>query len=272
MKKALISMSLIMMTSTLLFADTNSTKKIAPISEAEKKAVMDANIFEVPSAGALANHLQRSLGKIEWSKFMNLKVQGVSTFSLRRRALHLGAEGADAYFLAIANDAAHLKGISISIKNTLNKIMLDKKPLSKRVGKENLKELKKSIKAKKWAKVLDKITTLKDKISQELIKHKENDLKVLNDVGGWLEGYRLSVEGFNANFTAETTDVLVQGDLIQYLLTELKGVQGFNEKEMLIEVLTDIKKVLSHATKEYRLSKKQVVELSKILSKTKTIL
>ncbi len=272
MKKTLVSMSLIVMTSTLLFADTNNAKKIAPISEAEKKAVMNANIFEVPSAGALANHLQRSLGKIDWSKFMNFKIQDISKLSLRRRALHLGAKGADAYFLAIANDATHLNGVSKSINNTLNKIEIDKKPLSKRVGKANLKALEENIKAKKWAKVLDKITTLKDKISQEFIKHKEHDLKVLNDVGGWLEGYRLSVEGFNANFKAETTDVLVQSDLIKYLLNELKSVQSFNEKGMLVQVLTDIKKVLMQATKENRLSKKQVVELSKILSKTKTIL
>ena len=273
MKRKLISLSLILMTSTFLFADTNKTKKeITPISEAEKKSIMEENIFELPSAGALANHLQHSLGKIDWSKFMDFRTIDLSKFSKERRALYLGAKGADAYFLAIANDAEHLNGVSKSINNTLNKIIVDKKPLGKRVGKGNLKKLEESIKAKKWANVLDRITRLKDKIALEFTEAKEHDLKILNDVGGWLEGYRLAVEGFTRNFKAKTTDVLVQDDLINYLLQEMKGVKSFTEKETIIKTLTNINAVLSKATKDDKLSKKQIAELSKILANTNSIL
>lgn len=272
MKRKLIGLSLIMiMANSSLLAD-ESKKKIAPISEAEKQAVMQENIFELPSAAALANHLQNSLGKIDWSKFMEFKPQDVTKFSKERRALHLGAKGADAYFLAIANDAPHLNSVSKSINNALNKIIIDKKPLSKRVGKSNLKALEDSIKAKKWAKVLDKIAKLKDSIAEEFKKAKKKDLKILNDVGGWLEGYRLAVEGFNSNYKAETTDVLVQDDLIEYLLKEMKSVKYFAEKDDIVKMLTEINAVLAKATKDYKLSKKQVTKLSKILANAKSIL
>ena len=269
MKKKLIGLSLVVLTSSFLFADG---KKVEPISEAEKKEIMSENVFTLPSAGALANHLQHSLGKIDWSKFMSFKTQDIAKLSLEKRVLHLGAKGADAYFLAIANDNAHLNSVSKNINNTLNMISLKKRPLSKRVGKGNLKKLETSIKAKKWAVVLDQITKLKDKIGQEFIATKQKDLKILNDVGGWLEGYRLSVEGFNTNFKAKTTDVLVQDDLIKYLLKEMKSVKSFTEKKDIIKILTDINGVLAKATKDYKLSKKQVAELSKILANTSSIL
>ena len=271
MKNRLVTLSLItMLTSTILFADT-SKKEIKPLSDLEKKEMMANAVFELPSAGALANNLQKNLGTIEWSKFMNFKAEDVSKLSVERRALHLGSKGADAYFLAIAQDSSHLNGVSKNINNTLNKIIIDKKPLSKRIGKQNLKALEDTIKAKKWAKVLDKITKLKDKIAREF-GDKKQDLKILNDVGGWLEGYRLAVEGFNTNFKASTTDVLVQDELIGYLLKEIKSVKDFKEKATLTKVLTNINGVLSKASKERTLSKAQVAELSKILANTTSIL
>ena len=272
MKNRLVTLSLItMLTSTILFADI-SKKEVKPLTDADKKAMMASTVFELPSAGALANHLQKNLGTIEWSKFMNFKAEDVSKLSVERRALHLGSKGADAYFLAIAQDSSHLNGVSKNINNTLNKIIINKKPLSKRVGKENLQALEDTIKAKKWAQVLDKITKLKDKIAQEFSKAKKEDLKILNDVGGWLEGYRLAVEGFNTNFKASTTDVLVQDELIGYLLKEIKSVKDFKEKATLTKVLTNINGVLSKASKERTLSKAQVAELSKILANTTSIL
>ncbi len=272
MKNRLVTLSLItILTSTILFADT-SKKEVKPLTDAEKKAMMTSSVFEVPSAGALANHLQKNLGAIEWSKFMDFKVQNISQLSDKRRALHLGSKGADAYFLAIAQDSSHLNGVSKNINNTLNQIKLDKKPLSKLVGKKNLKALEDTIKAKKWAKVLDKITKLKDKISQEFSKAKKEDLKILNDIGGWLEGYRLAVEASKGHFDASKTDVLVQDDLIEYLLKEIKGVKEFTEKETIIKILTDINGVLSKASKEHTLTKAQVTELSKILANATSIL
>ena len=273
MKKKLISLSLILMTSSYLFAEPNTTnKKIETISEAEKKAIMEEMDFSLPSAGALANSLTANLGKIDWAKFMDFKVKDISRFSRQKRALYLGAKGADAYFLVFSKDSANLNGVSKSINNTLNKIIINKKPLAKRVGKNNLKKLEKSIKSKKWSSVLEQINNLKNKIAFEFEKSKENDLKILNDVGGWLEGYRIAVEGFNTNFKAETTDVLVQNDLIEFLLKEMKDVKSFTEKDTLVKILQDINAVLSKATKEHRLSKKQVVELSKILVNTNSII
>lgn len=274
MKNKLIGLSLIGMMSTMfLFADGNeSTKKVTILTDAEKKEILASSKVELPSAGSLANHLQKNLGDIAWSKFMNLKTEDISKFSEERKALHLGAKGADAYFLAIAQDSAHLNGVSKNINNTLNKMILDKKPLSKRVGKKNLQALENEIKAKKWAKVLDKITKLKSKISRELLSAKQNDLKVLNDVGGWIEGYRLAVEGLKSNYKAVSTDVLLQNELINYLLSELKGLKSSHEKATLVTALGQVKKVVSKGTKNHQLAKAEVLELSKVLSTLQSIL
>ena len=272
MKNKLMALSFIgMITTACLFADGNK-KEIAPLSDAEKKAMLASSSVELPSAGSLANHLQKNIGSVTWSKFMNLKTEDISKFSNERKALRLGVKGADAYFLAIAQDSANLNGVSKNINNTLNKIILNKEPLSKRVGKKNLKALEDTIKAKQWAKVLDKITKLKDKISEEFLTQKKNDLKVLNDVGGWIEGYRLAVEGLNSKYQAKSTDVLFQDDLISYLSGELQSLKSSNEKNVLVKALADVKKVLLVGSKKHQLSKLQVVELSKILTNVQSIL
>ena len=282
MKNRLVTLSLItILTSITLFADTQDANKSTKVekkdvpkslTEAEKKEMMATTVFELPSAGALANHLQTNLGVITWSKFMNFTLQDISKISMERRALRLGSKGADAYFLAIAQDDGNLNAVSKNIENTLNRIIINKKPLRNRIGKEKLKTLEDTIKAKRWAKVLDQITTLKDNIAEEFSKGNKEDLQILNDIGGWLEGYRLAVKGFNENFKASKTDVLVQDELIGYLLKEIKSVKDFKEKEVIVKILTDINSVLSKASKERTLSKAQVAELSKILANVTSIL
>ncbi len=268
MKKNLIGLSIIviLMSFPLVASDKN-----APLTEAEKKDMMKNQQVTLPSAGALANSLKKALGDIKWAKFIDVKATSMKYNSLEDRALHLGARGADAYFLAFSKDVSNLKAVSSDIKSTLNGIHLKGKALSKIIGNSRLQSLQKSINAKAWPVVLKEISSLKDKINEKFEEANQNNLQTLNNIGGWLEGYRLAVEGFKVKYNAKHTVVLVQDDLVKFLIKEINGLKSYSKKGSIAKILSDIKGVLAN-TKNNTLTKTQVEELSKILSRAKTVL
>ena len=223
----------------------------------------------MPSAGALANSLKSSLGDIDWSKFIVVKVNPNKKYkSNSDRALTLGAKGADSYFLAISEDIDNLITVSSHINLILNDIILNKKSLNSTSRKKKLKKLKKLIRKRRWNLVLEEIAKLKESINRNFINNGEPNLSLLNNIGGWIEGYRLAVEGFKMHYNREESAILLQQDLISYLLKE---VQKNLNRDDIIKLLKDIKRVLLSA-KDDTLSKEQIEELSKILLYSKKIL
>jgi len=274
MKKKLIGLSLVtIMTSSFVFADTNKAKH--ELSKAEKEAIMKAHSsIIVPSAGDLANSLKKnkSLKDVDWTKFINVKIDPSKKYDTQEdKALHLGAKGADAYFLAIAKNSTNLEAVATNINFTLNRIVLNKKSLSKIIGKQTLKSLENTVKAKKWVKVLEKISKLKDDIQMEFEKANKKDLQTLNNIGGWIEGYRIAVEGLKTKYDEKATSVLVQNDLIKFLSKELNSVKSYSKKDEIGKVLTTISSILEKS-KNSKLSKGQIAELSKILTTAKSFL
>ena len=272
MKKSFITLSLIgILTSSILFAKANKKEEV--ITEAEKQAVMAENNFNImPDAGALANSLKKNLGDINWVDFINIKIDPKKKYLTNEdKVLNLGVKGADAYFLAIAADVSNLVAVSSAINLILNKIIVNKKSINTRARKVKLKKLKKLVELKKWNKVLTEITILKENINSDFELLDNAHLALLNDIGGWIEGYRLSVEGFKKNYKAKDTITLLQNNLINYLLKKIKEskkLKSFAKTSNIIETLSSIKILLAKA-KNDQLTKVQIEELSKILTNAK---
>ena len=154
----------------------------------------------------------------------------------------------------------------------MNKIILNKKSFNTTSRKAKLKILKDLVKAKKWKRVQVEIGHLQDGINNDFVEANVTHLELLNNVGGWIEGYRLAVEGIKKNYKADSTDILLQDELISYLLKELKGnaqLKSFTKMANLTKTLDAINLVLKEA-KDYQLTKTQIDSLSKILAETKT--
>lgn len=266
MKKILITLSFILSLNISVMAQD---KKNIELSDADKQEMINSE-FQMPSAGALVNSLNKKLGDIDWNSFITpINIDRYK--SQEDMALNLGLRGADAYFLIKSKDSANLIAISTGINYLLNKIVINKKSLNTSSRKAKLKKVKNLVKAKNWKKVLFEITKLQNNINNDLINAKASHLELLNNVGGWIEGYRLAVEGFNKNFKAEKTDILLQNELINYLLGKLKKnkkLKSYSKTVNLIETLESVNSILK-GSKNYQLTKVQVQELLKVLLKTK---
>ena len=264
-KKSLLT--IILMSTPLLLAD-NIEKKAhqrATISEAQKEAIIEDSDFVMPSAGALANSLKMIFGDIQWSQFIDIKRKAIAKTD-REKALNLGIEGADLFFLAISQDVDNLTKVSISTNRILDRIIIKNKSINTNDRKRKLKKLRDLIKAEKWKIVLREISSLKEEINSDFRAKDREDLALLNDIGGWLEGYRLTVEAMNSNYKGAESMILLQAPLISYLLKELQSSQKlktFSKRGKLIDTLVSINSLLSKA-KNFHLSKDEVSQLSNI--------
>jgi CRISPR/Cas system CSM-associated protein Csm2 small subunit len=187
-------------------------------------------------------------------------------------AFYLGAKGADAYFLTVSKDTTNLIATSKKIHKSMNKLKVNNKSTKKILG--NLKkELSKSkIDKATWKKVLADITILKDEITANLnSKYKDGDKSILYNVGGWLEGYRLSASAIKDNYSKKETSILTQKILVSYLLKKLQGsskAKKFTGYKDIENALKEINNTLSKS-KNRELSKKNVDSLVTTLSKIK---
>ncbi len=126
--------------------------------------------------------------------------------------------------------------------------------------------LKKFIDSGKWDAILRRIGSLKEDINRDFIELKRDDLALLNDLGSWLEGYRLTVEAMSLNYRESDSSILIQRQLIAYLLKELKSserLKSFNRYGNLVNLLEQILSVIDDG-RGYSLSKESVDRLSKI--------
>jgi len=266
MKRILTSLTLVVSLSTLCIAkDTNKNVKLT----SQEKQEMVNSEFEMPPAGDLVNVLTKDLGKIDWNSFI-IPVGKKKYSSNEDMVLNLGVRGADVYFLAASKDTSNLISVSTEVNFLLNKIVVNNKSLNDSKRKKRLKKLKDLVKQGKWNNVLKEIGILQSRIDSDFITNNAKSLKLLNDIGGWIEGYRLAVEGFSKNFKADKTDILIQKDLISYLKKSLlndNNLKSFKKTTKLLKTLSDIEGVLKNA--KDKLNKSQIEQLNKILSETK---
>jgi len=266
MKRVLTSLALVVSLSTLSVAD--NAKKNVKLTTQEQQEMVNSE-FEMPPAGDLVNVLTKDLGKINWNSFI-IPVGKKKYSSNEDMALNLGIRGADVYFLAASKDTSNLISVSTEVNFLLNKIVVKNKSLNDSKRKKRLKKLKDLVKQGKWDNVLKEIGTLQSNIDSDFVTNDAKSLKLLNDTGGWIEGYRLAVEGFNKNFKADKTDILIQTDLISYLKKSLQSdanLKSFKKTPKLLKTLSDIEGVLKGA--KDKLNKSQIEQLNKILSETK---
>jgi len=266
MKKILISLSLVASLATVSFADSKTDNKL---TEADKTEMLGSD-FQMPSAGALVNALSKKVGNIDWKSLIE-PVANKKYSSNEDKVLNLGVRGADAYFLNQSKDSSNLISISTEINYLLNKIQLNGKTLNSPSRKAELKALKDLVKAKNWSVVRVKISKLQASINNDFVMKKAKHLEILNNVGGWIEGYRLAVEGIKRSYKAESTDMILQDELISFLLKGLTSnakLKSFSKTSKLIATLKSINAILKNS-KNYSLTKAQVDSLSKILADTK---
>jgi hypothetical protein len=239
-------------------------KRIKIITKAEQKSIMEESNFIMPSAGALANSLKIIFGDIAWREFIHMKPKKLN--SIHTKVLNLGIEGADLFFLAIAQDGSSIKKVSGNTNYLLNRIVISKRSINTNSRKLKLKQLKELVNRGRWDAVLRKIGSLKEEINRDFKQQGREDLALLNDVGGWLEGYRLTVEAMRNHYKPQESMILLQKPLIQYLLKEVQSSQGlksFEKRGELIKTLQGISDILSKA-QNYKLSRGEIEKLSKI--------
>ena len=264
MKKLFINFLLIVSITSLVSA------KGRGLSQAEIREAMANSVLEMPSPGALVNALSYTLGNIKWGKFVTA-INTRKKKSLEDNVLNLGARGADAYFLTESKETAKLIAVSVGINRLLNIIKLDNKSLNNKARKAKLRKLKKWISKGKWKGVQKEINILQNSINDDFRKSNSKHLALLNNIGGWIEGYRLAVEGFNQKYKAERTEILFQKELIDYLIRDLKKskkLKSYHLTPFLLKSLKEITNVLKQS-RNYQLSKKQIKDLLKNLSKIK---
>jgi len=270
MKKIVLSLSLAALVSLSAYADNN---EIVVLSEKEQQDMLKNSSFEMPSAGALVTALSHNLGDIKWNKYVPL-VKLKKYTSNEDRILDLGNRGADAYFLASSKDAKNLIAVSTKINYLLNKIQVNGKSLNSDERKKRLNKIKDMITNNNWDVVLKEINELQNSIDDDFIEAKNPEFKLINEVGGWIEGYRLAVNGFKENYKAEATDILLQNDLIEHLINSVKKsskLKSFKKRDKILKTLQDIQGVLK-GSKNYQLDKSQINTLHNILKDAKSYL
>ena len=271
MKKLALSLSLVAILSVASYAGDG--KAPTKPTQAEQQEMLANNSFEMPSPGALVLALTHNLGNINWSSYIP-PVKAKKYTSTEDMVLDLGSRGADAYFLAASKDASNLIAVSTKINYLLNNIRLNGKSLNPDSRKKKLNKIKELVNNKNWGEVLKKINELQNDINLDFAEANQPELKLLNEAGGWIEGYRLAVNGFKNNYKAEATDILLQNDLIDYLINSINSnakLKSFNKTAQIIKTLQDIKSVLSGA-KNNQLTKAQVDSLYNILENAKSYL
>jgi hypothetical protein len=252
--------------STTLYGKTDK-KEDEPITK-EDMLKATSNI-ELPSPGALVLRLKKALGDVEWKQYIELKSSKKYKFK-QDLAFHLGAKGADVYFLTVAKDTSNLITISKMIYESMNNLEINNKS-TKKILNALKKEVKKPNKDDtSWQKILLDISELKDGITENLNKkYKDGDKTILYNIGGWLEGYRLAANALKDKYSKEDTSILIQKDLVSYLLKKLqenpqtKKFTGYKDIE---DALKEIQKILSNA-KDNQLSKQDIEKLVSKLSK-----
>jgi len=268
MKKVLIGLSLVASLSTLSFANEATSEDIN-LTEENKQEMLNSD-FQMPSAGALVMALTKNIGDTDWNSFIT-PVGKKKYTSNEDLVLNLGVRGADAYFLTASKDSANLISVSTEINYLLNKVQVKGKSLNTSSRKSRLKELKDLVKAKNWERVQKEITVLQNSIDNDFIDANSTSLMILNNIGGWIEGYRLALEGFNKNYKADKTEILLQDELISYLYKELKNdssLKAFDKTPKLLKTLSSLNVILK-SVKDDKLTKAQITELLSVLNETK---
>ena len=273
MKNRIIVWFLLLWICTTISIAERIDKKELVFSDAQKEMMMSdtKDSFVMPSEGALANSLTKDLKSVDWSRFISSKFNPtIKLESNIDRAFLLGIKGADAYFLAISKKTSELHDVSKSINFLLNKIRIDNKSINTHKRKNELRELENRILKKEWSKVLRGISKLKDEINHDFEIKNKSSLKLINNIGGWIEGYRLAIEGFKSHYKKDATVTLLQDSLITHLLDEIEkdeGLKNFSKKSEITTLLTDINYIIM-GVKNETVSKVEIEALSKILSTT----
>ena len=253
-----------------IYGDSIKDKSI--VNDSEKQSIISKSSFVMPSAGALANSLKIIFHDIKWIKFIDTTSKDIGK-SNEERALNLGIKGADLFFLAISKNVNDLTKVARDTNLILNKIIINRKSINTRSRKIRLKKLEKQIKKENWEIVLKNIATLKENINMDFDDKKQMQLSLLNDIGSWMEGYRLTVEALKSNYKENETAILLQSPLIEYLLKEFKAsekLKSFSRRAEIIDFLTKINAVLINS-KEYKLSKDELYKLSNIFKESKIL-
>jgi len=263
---------ILMFTSIMILSFTGLYADKKPDSVTSKDKLVAQEEVEMPSAGALALRLQRTLGKIDWKKYIEANPKS-DLKTKQDFAFHLGSRGADAYFLAMSHDTANLIATSAKLYKAMNKLGINDKETKKLLNGLQKQLKKSSINDKSWRKILSNISTLKDIIKSKLnAKYQKGDKTILYEVGGWIEGYRLAATAIKSKYSKNDTTILGQKDLITFLLKELKGnskTKSFKGYTELVKSLESIKSVLSKA-KSKKMTKDQVNKLVKSLASIKS--
>ncbi|HHB95010.1 MAG TPA: hypothetical protein ENK88_07675 [Campylobacterales bacterium] len=242
---------------------SDSKKDKMTISAKEREDIISDGAFVMPSAGALANSLKIIFHNIDWNQFIKPNIKYIGKTN-EEKVLNLGIKGADLFFLSISQNVNNLTTVAKNTNLILNEIIINRKSINSVSRKKSLKNLQKLIKKEKWGLVLKEITTLKENINMDFEDMQKHHLALLNDIGSWMEGYRLTVEALKLNYKKSETAILIQTPLINYLLKEIKNskeLEKFSKRDKIIDLLENIDTILNQS-KNYQLSKQDIDKLS----------
>jgi hypothetical protein len=207
--------------------------KAAPSLTPEELKKAEDQYF-VPSPSDLLEALDHS-GAIDWTALS----AGIGKVSSPEKdypndsdkALNLGIRVADAFVAAKARNKDQLQESSASVAKLGVELSADKGLAEKR------EQVKKLLNEGKWQELSELLEAIRGQVLGELQTAKDQDSVTLANLGGWLRGLNLVSGALSKDYKAESTKVLRQPGLLEFLQGRLgKLGPGADKSKAVIEV------------------------------------
>jgi hypothetical protein len=188
-------------------------EKAKPTLTAEELKKAEDQYF-VPSPSDLLEALEH-WGAIDWTA-LSTSIAKVSSPEKSYpndsdKALNLGIRVADAFVAAKARNKDQLQESSASVAKLGVELSAGKGLAEKR------EQVKKLLNEGKWQELSELLEGIRGQVLAELETAKDQDSVTLANLGGWLRGLNLVSGALSKNYKAESTKVLRQLGLLEFL-------------------------------------------------------
>lgn len=252
---------------TSLSASTNELDLSGRIST--EKAQLDFNPLEfqnasflAPSPGEVFSALDK-LENVDWSLLASYN-SNILYDDDYKRSLNLGIRIADAIVAIYARDAKHFGEMNEAIFSLASELGLSDAMIEKKAYLSEMVELG------KWESLNVELDNVHHDIQAEVEEMGDDELITLTGVGGWLEGLRVTSDYLASHYNRKQTDILNQGKLISYYLSQMDKLSTQSKEHPLViqvnQSLGEISEILPDSAAIPELSQEKVHKLS-IISK-----
>ncbi len=242
--------------------DASAVPPAKPLTADEMRDSVSLDTFTVPTPGELFAALNKQC-KPKWTDQARGPI-GTAYKDRAQAALNLGGLIADGYIAVEAQDAQQVKNIGRDILGLAKTLGISQEILARGASLTQFAD------DNNWSSLREELESTQNEVKQAMEALHDEELVTLLSIGGWIRGTQVVSSVVLKNFSPETSCILRQPALVDFLRGKLDKLPARTKDSALIkkvsEGLTDMGKTVSFPLGE-TLTKEDVQKLQEQAAK-----